>query len=315
MILQFSKLPPPIGGVTIHVSRLIFKSLSLKNMKIEALDYSNEKNIFKWIQKIISSKIIHIHLSNKKLRFVFVLLFKFFSKKVIITFHGKYDFENIFDKWTLKLSTVSILLNDFSYSNAASIKKKGVYKIGAFIEPIESQIVPLKEEFVKNINVLKDKYKKVFCTNASSLAYDEKGREIYMGTEIITYFQNKKDIALVFSSPNEEYFNFLKEKFILFSENIYFIKEMHDFVNVIKNTNALIRATTMDGDSLSVKEALFYQKSVFATNVVDRPKGVITFSDFSDFEKKYTSSAIKVESVEDNSLEIFSLYNSLLKED
>ena len=54
-------------------------------------------------------------------------------------------------------------------------------------------------------------------------------------------------------------------------------------------SDALIRATTMDGDSLSVKEALYYGVPVFATDVVDRPSGVISFSDFKDLEKKIIS--------------------------
>ena len=311
MILQFSKLPPPIGGVTIHVSRLIFKSLSLKNMKIESLDYSNEKNIFKWTQKILSSKIIHIHLSNKRLRLLFTLLFKILFKKVIITFHGKYDFENINDRWALKLSSASILLNDYSFSFAKSNKQKGVYKIGAFIPPVEEKLKPLKKNFVKNINELKKKYHKVFCTNASSLAYDKKGNEIYMGKEIVKYFQDSKDIALVFSSPNDEYYKFLKIVFPIISDNVYFIKEKHDFANIIKITDGLIRATTMDGDSISVKEALYYKKPVFATNVVDRPKGVVTFSDFSDFDVNIKNLETKIH-VEDNSDNIFKLYNTFL---
>ena len=69
----------------------------------------------------------------------------------------------------------------------------------------------------------------------------------------------------------------------------------------------------MDGDSLSVKEALFYHKQVFATCIVDRPKGVILFSDFDDFDKKYMSSASSLGGVENNSLIIMNLYESLLR--
>ena len=251
-LLQFAKLPPPIGGVSIHVGRLISRAKRRQDIDIEVLDYSREKNMFLFLNKILLSKIIHIHLTNKKYRLFFTFLFKLMLKKVIITFHGKYDFESNFDKFSLKLSIASIVLNDFSYANAKRYKKSGIYKIGAFIPPVENEIVPLKNEVLQKLKGLNEKYQKVFCTNASSLAFDDLGREIYMGTELINYFQNKKEIALVFSCPNEEYFNFLKEKFISFSENIYFINENHSFVNIINNTDALIRATTMDGDSLSI---------------------------------------------------------------
>lgn len=310
MILLFAKTPPPIGGVSIHVNRLLTSLKKNSELNVQILDYSKEKNISKWIQKIFSSKIIHIHLSNKRVRLLFTLLFKLFLKKVIITFHGKYDFENIIDVWALKLSSASILLNDYSFTSAKSYKQSGVYKIGAFIPPIEAKLKPLKNNFIKNINELKHKYDKVLCTNASSLAFDQKGNEIYMGKEIVKYFLDRKDIALVFSSPNDQYYEFLKIAFPIISDNIYFIKEKHDFVNIIKITDGLIRATTMDGDSISVKEALYYKKPVFATNVVDRPKGVVTFSDFSDFNVNSKINETKI-IVQDNSVKFFKLYNSL----
>lgn len=313
IILQLSKTPPPIGGVTIHVSRLLFRGLKEQKLNLVVLDYSKEKNPISILRKVFYSKVVHIHLSNKKLRFIFAFLFRFFLKKVIITYHGKYDFKNSFDKWSLKISSSSILLNDYSFQKAAEIRKKGIHKIGAFIIPIDNKLLDLKPDFINEINKLKKKYSQVFCTNASSLAYDEQGQEIYMGTQIVQYFQSKKDIALVFSSPNDRYYQFLKEQFPSISKNIYFIKEKHDFVNVIKITDGLIRATTKDGDSLSVKEALFYKKPVFATNVVNRPNGVVTFLDFDDFNKKYRLSNLKIEKVKDNSLEIFRLYKSFLK--
>ena len=89
MILQFAKLPPPIGGVTIHVRRLFSSASKKKNVKMELLDYSNERNLKTILTKVIKSKIIHIHLSNKKLRVFITFLFKLIFKKSVITFHGK----------------------------------------------------------------------------------------------------------------------------------------------------------------------------------------------------------------------------------
>ena len=73
-ILQFAKLPPPIGGVSIHVSRLISQTKVNQEFNMKVLDYSKEKKIFSIINKIFTSKIIHVHLSNKKLRFFFAFL-------------------------------------------------------------------------------------------------------------------------------------------------------------------------------------------------------------------------------------------------
>ena len=64
-VVQFGKLPPPIGGVTIHISRLLFQANKETKFKTDILDYSKEKNIFYICKKILFTELIHIHLSNK----------------------------------------------------------------------------------------------------------------------------------------------------------------------------------------------------------------------------------------------------------
>lgn len=53
----------------------------------------------------------------------------------------------------------------------------------------------------------------------------------------------------------------------------------------------IIRNTPTDGDSLSVKEALYLHKPILATDAVSRPKGVILFK-YNDEES--FSEAVKV---------------------
>ena len=57
------------------------------------------------------------------------------------------------------------------------------------------------------------------------------------------------------------------------------------------HSDCLIRATTTDGDSLSVKEALYYKKKVIASNCVDRVPNVILYDnlDFNQLQEKILS--------------------------
>ena len=66
--------------------------------------------------------------------------------------------------------------------------------------------------------------------------------------------------------------------------NVFFITVPHDFINIIRISDGLIRATITDGDSLSIKEGLFYNKVVYATGVVDRPKEVLVFNNFDELQ-------------------------------
>jgi hypothetical protein len=55
--------------------------------------------------------------------------------------------------------------------------------------------------------------------------------------------------------------------------NISVISGLHHFMDVLSFCDALIRATTTDGDSLSIREALFLGKPVVTTDCVTRPSG------------------------------------------
>lgn len=314
MILQISKLPPPIGGVTIHVKRLVQRLQGEKEFDVDVLDYSRVKNPLTIIRKIVCARLIHIHLSNKKFRFCLVLILRLLFKKVIVTFHGKYDFENYYDRTVLKTSCYSVVLNKFTYENATKFNSK-VKLIGAFIPPIEKDIFNLNNETLRNIeNLRKNNYEFVFCTNASSYVLDSKEKEIYMGTELVEFFGSNLNYALIFSDPSGSYTEYFENENMKLPSNIYIINTPHDFINVIKLSDILIRATTMDGDSLSIKEALYYHKPVLATDVVDRYNSVILFNNFSDLKEKIKSikGLTNVAEVEDSSIEIIKLYHELL---
>ena len=82
----------------------------------------------------------------------------------------------------------------------------------------------------------------------------------------------------------------------------------------MKITDIFIRNTSKDGDSLSVKEALFLKKRVLCTDVVERPGGVQLFK-YSD--KKSFEACLKqnepsnMPDVESGEVKIIELYNSL----
>lgn len=276
MILQFAKLPPPIGGVSVHTKRLL-ESLKNKNIEVSILDYSKERSVIEYFNRINKCNIIHIHLSRKFVRFIFVLFFKLLKKKIIITFHGKYDFENFYDRSVLKISDHSFLLNINSYKKAL-LYNNNISLSQAFIPPQLNSIISIKDKTQNDIKKLKECYKYVFCTNAWNVAFDENGGEIYNGTLLMEIFDKNNDIALVFSDPASNYEQYLKSKFEKLPKNVYFITYPHDFTDVIKLTNASIRATTTDGDSLSVKESLYFKKDVITSDVVDRPDGCIIYS-------------------------------------
>ena len=236
------------------------------------------------------------------------------NKKIVVTFHGKYDFQNILDRIALSTSTFSIVLNEFTYVNAVKFSSK-VKLIGAFIPPVEKDVIALDTKIEGNIQyILNRDYRLVFCTNASSYVLDKNGNEIYMGTELLEFFRSNLNYALIFSDPSGSYTKYFEKEHLEVPENVYVINCPHDFINIIKLSDSLIRATTMDGDSLSIKEALYYKKPVLATDCVDRPTGVILFSNIKNLKNKINNVVEfnKATSVKDSSFDIINLYQELL---
>ncbi|HRU01906.1 MAG TPA: hypothetical protein P5239_09415 [Victivallales bacterium] len=282
MIIHIAKKPPPIGGVTIHVQRLN-KILIENGLDSEVFDYSRSINL-NLITKILSSNIIHLHVSNKLFRLILTVFFRLLGKKVIITFHGNYNFKKILDKFSLLFCNHAILLNEYSYDNAKKISERKISLVSAFIPPITLHPQTLKANSIKKIESLRQHYNYVFCTNAWDISYDEEGKEIYGGSILVETFSEITDNALIFSDPKGNYQSFLSKKYVSLPPNILFIDYIHDFVEVIQSCDALIRATSTDGDSLSVHEALFLRKDVITTNVVNRPNGCILYSDRSELK-------------------------------
>jgi glycosyltransferase involved in cell wall biosynthesis len=272
-ILIIGKLPPPIGGVTIHVNRLIehlsllHYSFSFRRLKVSTVV----------VLPFILGRIrkIHLHSSNPYIRLYVALLSKCFCVKSIITFHGnigRYNFFlNLIDRLVIKLSTCPIVLNENSFKIASVINKR-TKLVSAFIPPIG--IEPLYNKDLDQIKQLRKTVSKLFCTNAYNVTIDKQRNEIYQISEIVNLFRKHKDIGLVVSDPSGAYFKKL-EKLIDEYDNIYFIPYPHDFNAVIRECDFMLRYTTTDGDALSVKEALQLKKTVIATNVVSRPKDII----------------------------------------
>lgn len=223
-----------------------------------------------------------------------------------------YDFKNYLDFLSIKYSNSALLLNKYSFENANKIKNQNIHLIGSFIPPAVGSIVPLSKLLNDEIAAFKSKYKFIFSTNASNYVLDKHGKEIYMGSELVSFFFENKNYGLIFSDPTGNYYKFLTRLFDKLPKNIYFISLEHDFINVIKQSDALIRATIMDGDSISIKEALYYGKKVFATNVVDRPDGVTCFENFvqlKDLLEKFSPECDNI-TVENNFNAILALYKS-----
>lgn len=305
----------PTGGVTMHVHRLLKCLFEPCIPNYILCDYKKE-GLFSQLKKIKETDVMHIHASNPYLKLFYVVAGKIFGTKSIITVHGKYGiykvWKNYVHKKALKWCDIPVLINKESYEDVLRFNSQALF-VPAFIPPIEEEEV-LPEKMIVEIKKMKQEGKTLFVTNASSRAYTDDGKEIYGIDFLVGFFERHRDKYLLIMDPCGDYGKSYKGKL---TDNIKIYTGQNSFCGLVKLADVVIRNTPTDGDSFSVKEALWLHKPVIATNVVGRPEGTILFK-YND-ELSLTN-AIKdslslkngVMLKEDNALEsYYKLYNDL----
>jgi len=277
--LIIGKTPPPIGGVTIHVERLLYL-LKSNNISFSYFELTNI-NWIKFFMLFVSHQRIFLQTSSIYFIFLLSLLSKLFFKNFTFILHGdlyrfKGKLQNSIIQTAIKLATQPVMLNEKSFHLASQLNKNAVLSTSFLPPDITKQSLP--EEIISKLLRLRKAYNKVFSTNASNMSFDKNNQEIYGIFELINKFKNQSDLALVISDPSGTYHRTIEEKNIQISENIYLINYEHSFYKIIENTDGLIRNTTTDGDSISVREALYLKKPVYCTNVVKRPTGCVLYN-------------------------------------
>jgi glycosyltransferase involved in cell wall biosynthesis len=274
-ILILGTVPPPTGGVTIHVSRLL-QHLEARGIAYSFCSISDGPASI--LRKVMKHKVIHLHASNSYFRFGFSLICFLTGKKLIQTVHGDLGrfspLRNFCDRVAVFLSHTPVVINKGSLEKAGKINRRAVL-ISAFIKPLNPESLP--EEILAGLNRWKKGFSHIFCANATGPDRDTLGREIYGGSELMKVFGRQPGKGLIFADPGGHYREIIRGSNGGVPDNVFYIDSTHSFFEILKLADCYIRATTTDGDSLSVKEALSIGKPVIASDCVDRPAGCTLF--------------------------------------
>ena len=295
-VLILGKIPPPVGGVSVHVSRLVKTLVSSGFSNFHFCDFGRE-SIYMLLVKISRFKVIHLHTSSPYFQLIMAGHCYLTRKKLIITYHGNWGrfgfLKNRITELSARLAFLPIVLNFDSLEKAKKLNKNAVM-ISAFIPPVD--VNRLNESVRQTLVELRSKYRYLFSTNAWKLTFDKDGREIYGISDLIANFSRMSQSALVISDPSGTNKKFFEKHLKKMPENILFITVEHDFWNVLAFSDAFIRNTTTDGDSLSIHEALLCGVPVFASANASRPSRCRLFQDVMqmDFEKELENMKLNV---------------------
>lgn len=296
-ILIIGKIPPPIGGVTIHVSRLLdaLSEAGVSYKFIPLTTFSVPKILF----SLPFYKAFHLHTNSVKFQILIVWWGNLFRRKSIVTIHGDLAGLNnqVFSNRLklLKMASIPIVLNQKSFLIAKE-RNRNVQLVSSFIFPRKQTAI--NDRLRAIVSCFRSRYKFIYATNAYGMSFDGSNQEIYGIIDLISVFKDKPEYGLIISDPSSQYKQYIDQSQLYLTNNILLISEEHSYFEILKCVDASIRNTSTDGDSLSVKESLVLKKLTFATDIVSRPSGIITYKRgdytvfFSAIENGYANTEI-----------------------
>lgn len=283
-VLIIGRIPPPIGGVTVHVSRLLE---SLKAHHFDHFDFCDLINdrLADITQKIIRYNVIHLHISNPMFQLVFALVCKISRKTLLMTYHGNWGRYGVWGNgavnWSARLCSVPIVQNLESLGKALQWNKNA-RMISTFIPSTFTK--PLSALDSQKLSDFRRRFPFVFCTNAWNLVFDRNGAETYGITEIISSIAEVSNAGLIISDPSGKYGPYIRKTFGQTLHNVLIIEGQHDFGNVLRVADAFIRNTSTDGVSLSIHEAYEHRVVVLASNSISRAHFCNVYNKIADID-------------------------------
>lgn len=305
--------PPPIGGVSIHVYRLIHNlhkldsSIILRNFgnSLPASNVPYVKQVsYRWLEFFLllfrKKRVIHLHSNNLLAFALFILLGR--RHKVGVTLHNQnliketsFIRKKIIQNFLRKADFV--VLNDDNYMlrlcSHFHCLKNNFYVLPAFLPPDESEYLGLGEDILS----FRKQHVFLLSANAYKLRY-ENGIDIYGFDLLIQLVKSLKEkginVGLIFCLPMigdmayyQECLSLIKEMNI--EDNILIVqKEIPNGFEVWKLSDLFIRPTFTDIEGISVKEALYCGTQAIASDVCKRPNETILFKNrnYRDLEEK-----------------------------
>lgn len=302
--IHVGPIPPPLGGISVYLYRLMKKYP--KNIYID----SSKCSKFLLIKLcFISHKEVIIHDLQWKLSLLLYWSEFFSPKSYSIVLHGEgwladYCLSSKYRQWMIETSlnhckSIQVVGNHIKSSLLKyfpKLKNKVVVK-NAFLPPPLEDEPKILETYSDEMRSFMKVQRPLIVANAFQLA-EWNGVDLYgldMCIELIYRLkQDYPSVGLLFALANEKYRHdyYMKMKDLIadynLKENIYFLTAQHEIWPILKVCDVMVRPTCTDGYSISIAEALYFDRPVVTSDIVKRPDDCVLFRNrnMDDFEAK-----------------------------
>jgi len=342
--------PPPYGGISIHVQRLK-ENLEKRGVPCTVYDYSGTyksengvvmiKNKATWLlSQLFHNTDSTIHCCGySPMALIALSLLATIKKRRIIIAPGGFLFSDrpgIGHRLAFLLAKHSGI-----YFIAESFRSKDIMvSLGIKPENVNGEIIPCfipprvraddVTKLPREIQSFVNSHRPIITANAFRISFynneDLYGIDLCIDS-CAKLKQTHPDIGFVFCLPtigDYDYFNemmrWVKEKNI--EGNFLFITEPCQYLAILTRSDVFVRATNTDGDSVSLREALYFKIPSLASDAVPRPAGTVLFKNRNadDLTSKvkqvlanhvFYKDKLKALKIEDNSEKILRVYRRL----
>ncbi|WP_151743752.1 glycosyltransferase [Acinetobacter calcoaceticus] len=302
-IYFIGKLPSPIGGVTVFNQRKLEQlTNSFPNVNFVLIE-PNKKNLFKILLVLRSKSIKHLSASN----FLLILLASFLAKYQTVIFYDHNSSrhfssltnwkKNIYLNFFLKCKNIMLvnahLKENYKIFNRFQDINDKFETVSAFLPPAKAELKDILYTYDPKLldlykTTLKNQQRKIILTSAFQPNLDAKGADIYTLDSLIDIFaklapkyKNDYFLIAIASYPETSFSQEIRAKVRSLTgkyDNLLFLENEKKIWPLLEVTKLFIRATTTDGDSVSLREALYFGAPVLASDVVPRPDNVMLFN-------------------------------------
>ncbi len=303
-IFIIGPFPPPLGGVSVHVARLTQLVASFGEVTVidpygipgtgdqdtvVRLGPVGRAGVFRLLRAVslIRDSVVHFHLSGGARFFslswlLFAVLDK--SNAVVMSVHSG-SFPEIWNRagyMTKSLIKIALKRADAIVAVSKQIEKVIISGVGrrSSLVVLPAYIPEFGLKFANKLSVAESSNSKEFKLVSSGY-----GIELYGFHEIVSAIASSVELRsncrlslFIYNTWDEDYLARTKEHAAGVSLELFFDKTPEEFSEALTSSDIYIRATSKDGDSVAVREALGIGVSVICSDVSDRPDGCTIYA-------------------------------------
>lgn len=310
-------LPPPLGGVAVHVQRVIAKLAAQGNCVAHFETVVEYRYRFFWWYAVrlvwflvtFRPDYLYFHtlyLSNGFLELrLLLLLKKFFGFSITLIEHDcRYMYHQsprVIARLNKALAAVDMLvcignLTELSYRQNGIVMPVQYRCESAFLPPDLSRAAAIEATYPTAMNEFLSRYRTIIVANAFQLSLIN-GKDLY-GFDLLLHalpqiLSVHPDVGLVLvlgQIGNKHHFQTLQQYIQQqkLTAHVYFLVGQKELWPLLQKSDIFVRPTLSDGASVSVEEALYFGKTVIASDACCRPSDAVLFKtgDLNDFTEK-----------------------------